>query len=80
LLNNFCKINEPCKIEASRAVAFAFEQERKVRTPKGGEPDNVRAFEKSGDDKCNRKQTSQFDFGFWIFDFGFSDFIIEGDG
>jgi len=31
---------------------------RKVRTPKGSEPDNVRAFEKSGDDKCNREQTS----------------------
>ncbi|CAN5562021.1 hypothetical protein BH18ACI3_BH18ACI3_08040 [soil metagenome] len=31
---------------------------RKVRTSKGNEPDNFRAFERSDDDKCNRKQTS----------------------
>jgi len=39
-------------------IAFAREQKRKVRTPKGSEPDNNRAPGKSGDDKCNREQTS----------------------
>ena len=31
---------------------------RKVRTPEGSEPDNVRAFAKANDDKCNREQNS----------------------
>ena len=37
---------------------FCLVQKRKVRTPKGSEPDNIRALVKASDDKCNREQTS----------------------
>lgn len=41
--------------EARRVIAFAEMRKRKVRTPQGSEPDNVRAPLKEGDDKCNRE-------------------------
>lgn len=45
----------PCD-EACQAVAFPIRSGgRKVRTPQGSEPDNIRAPFSKGDDKCNRE-------------------------
>jgi hypothetical protein len=48
-------MTKPCN-GAGRAIAFR-KKRGKSEHQKGNEPDNVRAPEQSGDDKCNREQT-----------------------